>query len=262
MKIIRPVPLVVILTSVFLSHYALADRGREIIDHAVKKGLGFGSTDTLQELVTTEPTGKINSRLLRVTRLEGIDSRADSILLVVKEPQVYKGNALLIQGMQGKDDKQWMYNRKKHKVRRIPPVDKLISFANSEFTFEDLGNWELDDYRYRFIQESEFNGLKTYEIEMTPVDPKSGYSRQVTWVDQHHLKVLKMDFYDKKGALEKTKYYENYRLYLDRYWRAHTLRMVSYKSNRQSAFIVQDKFKFNVGLTEKNFTTNELQRIR
>jgi len=261
-QIIRPMSFAVFLMSIFLSHSALADRGREIIEEAVKRAHGYGDTDTLQELITTESTGKINRRLLRVTRLEGEEQGGDKILLVVREPQIYKGNALLTHGMQGKDEKQWMYIHKKHKVRRIPPADKLVSFASSEFTFEDLGIRELDDYNYRFIQETEINGLKGFEIEVIPVDPKSGYSRQVAWVDQKHLRLLKIDFYDKDNTLEKTKFYENYHLYLDKYWRAHNLRMVSHQSNRQSEFIVQDKFKFNVGLAGKNFTTNELQRIR
>ena len=261
-KIINPVMLAIFLMSVFISNYALADRGRDIIEEAVKKGQGYEDSDTLQELITTDSSGKANRRLLRVTRLEGNEKVGDKILLVVREPQTYKGMALLTHGMLGKDEEQWTYNRRNYKVRRVSPIDKAKSFSSSEFTFEDLGIRELDDYTYRFIKETEINGKKTFEVEAIPVDPKSGYSRQVAWLDQENLRILKIDFYDKDKVLEKTRFNENYQLYSEKYWRAHLVRMVNHKTNRKSEFIVQDKFKFNVGLTEKNFTTNELQRIR
>jgi len=261
-KIVNSIILAVFLMSAFISNYALADRGREIIEQAAKRGQGYVNSDTLQELITTDSSGKTNRRLLRVTRLEGNEKVGDKILLVVREPQTYKGMALLTHGMLGKDDEQWTYNRRKYKVRRVSPIDKVKSFSSSEFTFEDLGIRELDDYTYRFIKETELNGLKAFEIEAIPVDPKSGYGRQIAWVDQENLRILKIDFYDKDKVLEKTKFHENYQLYLKKYWRAHNVRMENHKSKRKSEFIVQDKFKFNVGLTEKNFTTNELQRIR
>jgi hypothetical protein len=57
-------------------------------------------------------------------------------------------------------------------------------------------------------------------VERDPTDPKSGYSRQVAWIDTEAYRVWKVDFYDRRGSLLKTLTVGDYSQYLDKYWRA------------------------------------------
>ena len=47
-------------------------------------------------------------------------------------------------------------------------------------------------------------------FERDPVDPKSGYTRQVVWYDQEHYRVLKVDYYDRKDEGERPQNIEHF----------------------------------------------------
>ena len=81
-------------------------------------------------------------------------------------------------------------------------------------------------------------------------------------VDQKELTTLKVDFYDKKNRLEKTVYFEDYQLYLDKHWRPHTTRMINHQNKKQSRLMVSGNYQFETGFTEKDFSKNKLKNIR
>lgn len=246
----------------FLSSSAFAGRGKDIFDTADRKDEGFKSSDWIQELILTNALGKENRRVMRVTSLEGDDALGDKTLIVFREPKDSKGIALLTHGLKQKDDNQWMYLPNLKRVKRIAPRTKTSSFVGSEFTFEDLAIREVSDYSYRFIKETDLDGVAVHEIEITPLDPKSGYSLQVAWLDQKELNILKVDFYDKKNKLEKTVFFEDYHLYLNKHWRPHTTRMINHQTNKKSRFVVSGNYGFKLGLTKNDFSKNKLMNIR
>lgn len=246
----------------FMSAFATEDRGKEIMQAADKRDIGFVSSDWTQELILTNALGKENRRLMRVINLEGDEALGDKTLLVFREPKDSKGISLLTHGIKNRDDNQWMYLPNLKRVKRIAPGAKTSRFVGSEFTFEDLAVREVDDFSYRFIKGTEFAGVATYEIELVPLDPKSGYSRQIAMVDQKELTTLKVDFYDKKNRLEKTVYFEDYQQYLDKHWRPHTTRMINHQNKKQSRLMVSGNYQFETGFTEKDFSKNKLKNIR
>ena len=81
----------------------------------------------------------------------------------------------------------------------------------------DISSQEVEKYTYRFIREEAFDGRNHFVIERDPVDPKSGYSRQVAWVDTEHYRVWKVEFFARGGSLLKTLSVSDYNLYLDKY---------------------------------------------
>ena len=66
-------------------------------------------------------------------------------------------------------------------------------------------------------------------IERYPVDPKSGYTRQIVWIDQEEYRSWKIEYFDRKDALLKTLTYHDYQQYLGRYWRPDRMAMVTCK---------------------------------
>ena len=255
--------LVVFITaSFFVSAFATAGRGKDIINAVDHQDDGFSSSIWRQELILTNALGKENRRVMSTTNLEGDDVHGDKTLIVFSEPKDSKGISLLTHGIKNDDDMQWMYLPNLKRVRRIAPGAKVSAFVGSEFTFEDLAVRELEDYSYKFIKETELESVPAYEIEVIPLDPKSGYSRQVAWVDEKKHIYLRVDFYDKKGKLEKSVFFEDYQLYLKRFWRPHTTRMVNHQTNKKSRFVVSGNYEFNQNFTEKDFSKNRLKRNR
>ena len=250
------------LMSSIVSHPVVADRGKEIFDAANKKDDGFGNTDEIQELLIINAQGKETRRVMRLIRLEGSGEVGEKTLRVFRKPKDSKGTALLTHGMIDKDDSQWMYLPNLKRIKRIASAAKTSRFSGSEFTFEDLAIQDLNDYSYHFVRETEYGGVAVFEVELTPLDTKSGYSKLVTWLNQDNLNVLKINYYNKKNKFSKTLTFENYQLYNDKYWRAHITRMVNHLTDTESTVSVLGDVAFQTGLSEKDFSKSRLKNIR
>ncbi|MEN8176522.1 MAG: outer membrane lipoprotein-sorting protein, partial [Pseudomonadota bacterium] len=97
--------------------------------------------------------------------------------------------------------------------------------------------------------------------ERTPKYEYSGYTRQVSWVDQKHYQVRKVEFYDRRGDLLKTLTLENYTLYGGRFWRPLRMVMVNHQTSKQTVLEYRD-YRFGQGLSDRDFRRNVLARLR
>ena len=76
-----------------------------------------------------------------------------------------------------------------------------------------------------------------------------------------HYRVLKVDYYDRKGDLLKTLLFEDYREYDGGVWRAHLMKMTNHQTGK-STDLVYSEFAFKAGLGERDFVKGVLERIR
>ena len=98
-------------------------------------------------------------------------------------------------------------------------------------------------------------------IERDPVDPKSGYTKQVVWIDKQEYRVWKIAFYDRKESHLKTLVFENYSQYLDQYWRAGQLSMVNHQTGKRTVLLWTD-YQFRNGFKARDFNRNSLSKAR
>ena len=131
----------------------------------------------------------------------------------------------------------------------------------SEFAFEDISSQEIDKYKYKYIRDEKYNGMDCFVIERYPVDPKSGYTKQVVWYDKAEYRQHKVDSYDRKGSLLKTLTMQDYKQYNDKYWRAGELKMVNHITGK-STDLKFNNYGFANGFTERDFDKNSLKRIK
>ena len=94
-----------------------------------------------------------------------------------------------------------------------------------------------------------------------PVDPKSGYTRQVLWIDKQEYRAWRADFYDRKDALLKTLVYSGYQQYRDRYWRPDLMAMVNHQTGK-STDLAWHHYEFGTGLVDAEFNRATLARAK
>ena len=131
----------------------------------------------------------------------------------------------------------------------------------SEFAFEDMSSQEVDKYTYKWLRDEKLDGKDVYVLERVPVDKHSGYTRQIVWGDKVIYQPLKVEFYDRKNALLKTLVLIDYKQYLDKYWRAHTMFMENHQTGKSTRLIWSD-YQFQSGQTERDFNRNSLKRVK
>ncbi len=252
-------PLLVLLP---LSAAALTpeERGLEIAREADRRDLGFGDTRAEMVMTLRNRQGDESVRYLRVQVLE-VTGDGDKSLTIFDEPPDVRGTALLTFAHGLEPDDQWLYLPALKRVKRIASANKSGPFMGSEFAYEDIGSQELEKYTYKHLRDEELDGQRVFVIERYPVDPNSGYTRQVVWMDQAEYRPLQIEFFDRKDASLKTLRFEGYRRYLDRYWRAERMHMENHQTGK-STLLEWKGYRFRTGLDESDFNRNSLKRAR
>ena len=241
-----------------LSAQSSEERGLEVAKAADTYDQGFGSSVTKLTMILTNKQGQESTRYMSNQTLE-LTEDGDKSLIVFDSPRDVKGTATLTYTHKVGSDDQWLYLPAVKRVKRISSNNKSGPFMGSEFAYEDLSSQEVEKYTYKFLKEEEINGVQAYVVERDPVDPKSGYARQVVWYNKDNYRLEKMDFYDRKNALLKTLTYGKYKVYKEKHWRAGEMLMVNHQTGKKTKLMFED-YRFDLNLTDNDFSQNSLKR--
>ncbi len=235
-------------------------RGLEIATEAERRDSGFHDSTASMKMLLRNKQGQESTRDIRVRTLEQEDD-GDKSLTIFDQPADVKGTAFLSFTHKTGPDDQWLYLPALKRVKRISSRNKSGPFMGSEFAYEDISSQELEKYAYKYLRDEVFQGMDCFVIERDPVDEHSGYTRQEVWIDKAEYRPQQIVYYDRKNAKLKTLVFSDYRHYLDRYWRAHVMEMVNHQTGKSTRLTWSD-YRFQTGLTERDFNRNNLDRVR
>ena len=235
-------------------------RGLEIATEAERRDSGFHDSTASMKMLLRNKQGQESTRDIRVRTLEQEDD-GDKSLTIFDQPADVKGTAFLSFTHKTGPDDQWLYLPALKRVKRISSRNKSGPFMGSEFAYEDISSQELEKYAYRYLRDEMFHGMDCFVIERDPVDEHSGYTRQEVWIDKAEYRPQQIVYYDRKNAKLKTLVFSDYRQYLDRYWRAHVMEMENHQTGKSTRLTWSD-YRFQTGLTERDFNRNNLDRVR
>jgi hypothetical protein len=236
------------------------EAGLRIATDARERQKGFGNFTANLTMTLRNKRGQESTRELRLKVIE-VEGNGDRTMFVFDRPRDVKGTAFLVHAHKAEQDEQWLYLPALKRVKRISSSNQSGSFMGSEFAYEDMGTPEVEKFTYRYLREEACGDLTCTVSERIPVNPRSGYSRQLVWQDRDELRVWKVDYYDRKNAHLKTLSAADYRQYLDRYWYAGKMTMVNHITGK-STTLTWTEFQFQNNLNENDFTRTGLRRIR
>jgi len=236
------------------------EKGLRIAREAEARDKGFGNYTADQTMVLRNKRGQESERHLRISVLEN-EADGDKSLIVFNRPRDVKGTAMLTHSHKVEDDDQWLYLPALKRVKRISSSNKAGSFMGSEFAYEDMTSQEIEKYSYRWLRDEPCGEMTCWVSERSPVDKKSGYTRQVSWVDQEEYRVWKVEYYDRKKLHLKTLTVPSHQQYLGKHWRADEMVMVNHLTGKSTRLIWQN-YKFGADLDDSDFTKVSLKRAR
>lgn len=238
------------------------EKGFAIAARSDRSDRGFGDSEVKSKMILRNRAGAVSERKLFQKTLENPDEDyGDKTLIVFESPRDVDGTALLSHAKILDPDDQWLFLPALKRTKRISSVNKSGPFVGSEFAFEDFTSQELKKFKYTYLRSEPCGELTCDVVEQIPLYEFSGYTRQVSWIDQKVFQTRKTEFYDRKGALLKTLTFKDYKLYKDTYWRAHTLAMVNHQTGKSTDFVFSE-YKFGVGLRGRDFVKGTLKRLR
>ena len=236
------------------------EKGFAIALETDKRDKGWEDSSASMRMVLRNRHGQESVRQIRVVNLE-MESDGDKSLTVFNEPRDIKGTAFLSYSHALVPDEQWIYLPALKRVKRISSSNKSGPFMGSEFAYEDISSFEIPKYNYLYLRDEVLDGIDCFVLELRPEYQYSGYTKSHVWVDKMEYRNQKVEYYDRKNSLLKVQRFTDYQLYLNQYWRAHTMTMDN-KQNGKSTTLHWDNFKFKTGLTSADFKKNDLKRQR
>lgn len=211
----------------------------EVAQTRKDKDSGWGSTLSMMEMTLRNAQGDESTRKLEVKTLER-KGEGDQSITVFEEPFDIRGTSLLVHSKIEDSDDQWLYLPALKRVKRISSANKSGPFVGSEFAYEDLSSFEVAKYDYKLLPDAPCGELTCYVLEATPRYEFTGYTKLVNWIDKEAFRLQKVEFYDRRNALLKTLTLDDYRLYEDKFWRAHVMDMVNEQTGKSTVLTVED----------------------
>lgn len=207
------------------------------------------------QLEVVDPAGKIFKKTWRLWR-EGNGSQNRVLLRFTSPPEV-DGVGLLILGRANAPDDQWMYTPAIRRDRRIAPQDRAARFMGTDFSYEDMEQRDIDEYRYEMLGEVLLAGQACWKIRAKPKLPEqSQYSWSELWVRKDNYVVVNMELYvkdQKRKTLEMSDLEQ-----IQGVWTARQMRMKDLERGG-STTLRRQNIKYNVTLDKDFFSLRTLR---
>jgi outer membrane lipoprotein-sorting protein len=237
-----------------------ADEGERIFAEVSRRDRGYGDQQASVSMQLKRKSGSPATRLMDIAILE-VPNEGTRTVVTFNSPLDVKGTKVLTYSREISDDEQWIYLPAFKRVKQISDANKATSFMGSEFTYEDINslNVQLQEFSYRFVRSEALDGTACAVVERVPRYSRSGYKRQLAWIDQARFIVLKVEYYDPKDALLKTLALGKFQQYLDSFWRAGEMVMTNHQSGDATS-LSWSNYRFKTGLAASDFSAAALKR--
>ena len=211
--------------------------------------------------------GRSRERALSITGMQGGPGRAvpgDRTLLHFTQPNDIRGTGFLVWEHPDADDERFLYLPSLGRVRRIAGSEAQESFVGSDFTFEDIGGRELDDYTYTLLDENASwtapDGARhaAWRLESKSRDAGARFPRIVSLVRKDILIAVQAEIFNRRNEKQKT--FEAKRVEkVDGYWTVMAMTMADALEGTRTDLVVE-KAEYDVGLKPADFSRVQLER--
>ena len=236
------------------------EKGINIAKKSYENTRGFVDSESDQIMILIDPQGNKVEREISGKTLENLDpDDGDKSLIFFNKPKDVEGTVMLSHTHVNDDDDQWLYLPALGRVKRISSSNKSGAFMGSEISFEDFSGLDYRKYDWKYLGEENYEGEVCYKLESYPKYENSGYTKRIGLTDEL-LRARKIEYYDRKGDLLKTIYFEDHKLYNDAIWFADTFRVVNHQNDNSTIYKWENR-QLNIGLNKKDFEKSSLMRL-
>ena len=248
------------LTSFFMNMAFGNITGLELAKKVSIANDGFISETSSMKMVLVDAHGNKISRKMSGKTIE-VEGDGDKGLMEFLTPADVRGTKMLTWShLKGNDD-QWLYMPSIRRVKRINSRNKSSSFMGSEFSYEDLTSQEVEKYTYKLLSESDKQKTgKIFVLEKRPVK-RSGYSKQVHYINENYNQAEKIEYYGRKGQLLKVAIPSDFKEYTikgKKIWRPSSIIMEN-KVTRKKSILIWENREFGKEMNPQVFTKRELR---
>jgi hypothetical protein len=161
-------------------------------------------------------------------------------------------------GSKPEEDERFLFLPSLARVRRIAGNEAQESFLGSDFTYEDIGGREINDYTYTLVNDTAANGT-AYTLESRAKDPAARYPRVVSTIRKDNFIVIHADIFGKRDELMKV--FDASKVEkIGKYWTVTAMTMKDLNQKTRTEMVVE-KAEYDIGLGDDLFTRRELEKV-
>lgn len=193
----------ILLATVFtlISASVIAQDGSHpAIDPAeiLRRAALFGQFTSLEVDLTMEiheRRGTKDRGLVAYVERDGDDSSA---LVQIVSP-AFLNSMKFLSTTDGENTTQWLATSRG--VRRVAATSRNDQLFDSDFTVEDLSDYDPDDFDLTVTGSEQINGSDCHVLEAVPLDIETDYAKRVMYVDKETGLLLLARFLDDSGEV-------------------------------------------------------------
>jgi hypothetical protein len=225
---------------------------------------------------------RVRERVMTVTALRGRGASGasssappgDRLLIRFTYPNDIRGTAFLVWEHPDADDERFLFLPSLGRVRRIAGTETQESFAGSDFSYEEIGGREFDEYTYAFAGPDGEGGASVpwtsptspaggpardaWRLESRRKDKSAPFPRVVSLVLKDSFVVVQAEIYNRRNERQKVYTVKNLEL-IEKIWTATRSEMTNALEKSRTELDVEAA-DYNVGLKESDFSRRELDR--
>jgi hypothetical protein len=215
--------------------------------------------------------GRMRERALTLLALRGGKGAGtpdgDRLLLHFTYPNDIRGTGFLVWEHPSADDERFLFLPSLGRVRRIAGAETQESFVGSDFTYEDIGGREFDEYTYAFAGSDGTSASwmppggpprPAWRLESKRKDASAEFPRVVSLVLKDSYVVVAAEIYNRRN--EKQKVYTVRRVdQIQGIWTVMESEMTNALEKTRTELVLE-RTAYNVGLKESDFSRRELER--
>lgn len=184
-------------------------------------------------------------------------------IMQFQEPADVKGTTFLSfeYDEAGKEDDRWIYLPAMRRVRRISGSSKNDYFMGSDFTYDDIGDRDIEEYTYKLLGEEDCFGGRCWKIESTAKDPiDTGYSKTISLIRKDALKAVYVEYYDRDNRLLKKLEVKELNSQKG-FWTIMSMEMNNVQSRHKTYFTIKN-IEYDTEVSDSLFRAAGVDRVR
>lgn len=227
------------------------DEARSIFEQVEERRNSISTETAVMEMTIADSRGRTRNRSMNMwSQTEGDNSGS---LIVFSDPGNVRGTAFLTIRENG-NSSQKLYLPAVGRVQTITSGERGDRFMGSDFTFEDLGDQQAEDYEFVWLEEQD----SVYRVRANKPNSDQ-YDYVEFFIDRDRYTLNEIHYFNSSDEMIKRLEAEEFEQMTDELWSPAKMTMYDLREDRSTTLTWSDR-KTNVSIPDWRFTERGLRR--
>lgn len=253
MKFLLTVTSLLFISTAVLAQDRITDEeeARSIFEEVDDRRTSVETEKSRMEMVITDNRGRTRSRTMQSWSMNNGDTSKN--LIVFTDPGNVRGTGFLSVNEDGSSS-QRLYLPSVGRIQTIGSSERGDRFMGSDFTYEDLGAQDPDDYEFEWLEKHDDH----YLIKANTPDSDQ-YSYVKFEIDREKYTLLKVHYFNEDDEQIKRLEAEDFEQLTDRLWSPSKMTMYDLREDRNTVIRWSER-EVNADVEEWRFSERGLRR--